>query len=1635
MRPGYEVATKKLNLIIGILFVLTAAFLISGKANIGFVTEGSIGVSDAEGSESIVQSVPATEPSSGTKSSGNKTVEADLLEAISVEEEIVDILLTPLPAALREYQLPSFVKNVGEPKASIIFTDELFSPQSNPLSASKRFSNEYGAVNIMRLSKDGLEKINEMVPNSFVVEFDETIQIGSTSRAAQPGIDFGLEDIANYTLRKITTRQPNPTISRIGVVNFKGELKPTKEIIDKLIAIPGIKRAVPNYLFQTTRAAVASASAATTTTPPSSSLNPAPATPQPYQPNDPYFNLQYMHSKIGTVSAWNQATGNGSIVAVVDTGVDWQHEDLYANMWNNAGEIPNNGIDDEGNGFVDDVYGYDFVDTSSPLCDALEDCLSEDNNPIDYVGHGTHVAGIIAAVMNNQKGVAGVCPDCKIMALRAGYAPGYLEFADIVQAIVYATDNGADVINMSFGGDYDDPLMKAALDYAYAHGVILVASAGNNGSDNLTYPGSYENVIGVTATDDLDQLTYFSTYGYWTDIAAPGLDILSTVPVNGYYLSQWYPPLSNDPKYANFSGTSMSGPVVAGVAGLMRGAFPSANVDSLRSGIISGVQRFGTGIPTIYQFAGSGRAHVPTGLARMGRDSTAKLLMDDSPFSQEVFGNLLATGTATGTSFGGVDFDVVPWYDGSPLSGFSTQLNNTVANGLLTTTPSEQLGESTYIIRATQRDVAGNVTRVYDKPFTVKNVTISSPSPYTTINPVNGPVSFIGSIAGDSLTEYTLEYRTDNSQPFSSTGFTYPNNHVKKINEPIATWTPPANLPESAIAEFRIVSTFPNATLNSPTYPYLLDRTIKQGWPVIREKFGGDILGLNIHFMPWKSADGLRDNRIFISNTATTWWMPDSEIFVYNPQGQIENGWPYALPQSISVGGMDYQIGVNGVSGIPSLADVDGDGKDELLLHASYFLDNYWTFGELHDQSAIFALNEDGTLVNGFPILTHHTPVPGFSGWSAKYIDSPVSVIDLDRDGVSELVVSTIEEIGPTAMNNHIGVAKRNVQGLYDFSSIVASTPSTNLGSGDPLRTRLTFLDVDADNELEIVGITTAHGEFDPSQSGKYSMVGHVFAVNEDGTPVTGWPITLGDIQNYDEFNLLLGISSGKMGGQSVIGITAGKVIWTNYPNMNPTFDFYLLDASGNVLQGWPKNFLITNTTDTQAPIFTDVDNDGIEEVLFTISDQVHAYNLAGMEVGAWDYFSGGISRALMDRTLTSQKQNNQPTILASHYTPYYSMTAGALTGSEVMSTPTNQQSPNWKHNILFIPGEPSISSDTVDSRVGMVTSLFDYWAEPAHAIFQLYQWDNSAGLTNGEWPYFMNDKGRSNTGEKSCVTPADGMFITADTTLCPGTYTLSNGISVWNTGTGSIQLTCEAGTIIKGTNQPGSIGISINNSTPGQGSVSVEGCAIKNYPVGIGLYRWSSVDVSNNTLTNNTNGIAVEMPSLTAISLTGTIHGNTITGATTAIRVVNYPGMTVRSNTISTSTNGIYFDHSNGSTLSQNTLTAATGNTGTGIKSDFTNSVVVTNNNVDKFQLNMDLGTNSNFWTTHTNNFYKKTGAAANVRDIGLSNKWYNTATNRGNYWSDHACTDNQAPFGVCENAYVIDSDSKDVKPLKFTV
>jgi subtilisin family serine protease len=488
----------------------------------------------------------------------------------------------PLPPAGRRGRVPA---RILVPALALLTVAAAFAPPSPPIQGPAR-----GRAADLRLLRQRLEKRSfaelpaegAWVPGEVLVRFRAGV---GRARARDVHARLGARVIERI-----------PPL-RVDVVRIPGGAS-VPEAIARYMRDPAVEVAEPNFRLHPLQAL------------PTDPLFPDQwglhNTGQPFPVTSPPPGLEAAgapDADIDAPEAWAVTMGSpDTVIAVIDTGVDLTHPDLVPSLWVNADEVPGNGLDDDLNGYPDDVWGWDF----------------EENDPVpqDLDGHGTHVAGIIAAAANNGVGGAGVCPRCRVMVLRFAF-----DLGSELAAIEYAVQNGADIINMSLGGPYFSVVQWAAIAWAGVNGVLAVVSAGNAFGDNdmkllielesdrddaldccPLYPASYDlpNIISVAASNAFDEYGYqtgcallsgdptacadpagvtttFSNLGHESvDLAAPGVDILST-----------FPPGTYGPK----DGTSMAAPYVAGVAGLVKSAHPTYGPLEIKNAILNSVDR------------------------------------------------------------------------------------------------------------------------------------------------------------------------------------------------------------------------------------------------------------------------------------------------------------------------------------------------------------------------------------------------------------------------------------------------------------------------------------------------------------------------------------------------------------------------------------------------------------------------------------------------------------------------------------------------------------------------------------------------------------------------------------------------------------------------------------------------------------------------------------------------------------------------------------------------------------------------------------------------------------------------------------------------------------------------------------
>jgi len=427
------------------------------------------------------------------------------------------------------------------------------------------------AVGILNVRENKLDDIqtSEFVPGEFIVKFKDT-GISSLSIANLN------ERYHVCSMEKIFRNCEDTFLENIYILDIPQDTD-ILSIIQDYSSCPDVEYAEPNYHVQLCGF-----------------------------PNDNDFDKQWnLHNSgqtggtedadIDAPEAWDSETGDSDIIiAILDLGVDYTHPDLVDNLWINEEEIPDNEEDDDGNGYVDDIMGWDFG--------------NKDNDPKDEYGHGTFCTGVAGAVTDNGIGIAGVGWDCKIMPLIVLGPHGGV--TGILNGIEYAVDNGARVISMSFTTTTHMQVLEDTINYANSMGVIAVAAAGNSGETEERYPAAQDNVIAVAGTNHNDEKMNFfdehyeewiiSNYGDWVDVAAPAVNIYSTMPT--YHVSMNDDGYQQDYDYG--TGSSYACPLVAGIAGLILSKNPHLSPDEVKTIICDNVDPY---ISDVY--IGSGRVN------------------------------------------------------------------------------------------------------------------------------------------------------------------------------------------------------------------------------------------------------------------------------------------------------------------------------------------------------------------------------------------------------------------------------------------------------------------------------------------------------------------------------------------------------------------------------------------------------------------------------------------------------------------------------------------------------------------------------------------------------------------------------------------------------------------------------------------------------------------------------------------------------------------------------------------------------------------------------------------------------------------------------------------------------------------
>lgn len=940
-------------------------------------------------------------------------------------------------------------------------------------------------------------------------------------------------------------------------------------------------------------------------------------------PNDPHFSKQWaLHNTgqaypysgsynippgtpdadIDAVEAWDTQSGSTDIVvAVIDTGIDYAHRDLAANAWTNAAEAGGTaGVDDDGNGFIDDVHGYDFCSYGQ----------ARDSDPADDHGHGTHAAGIVAAAGNNGLDIAGVAWNAKVMPIKHANSSGEGTTEDAADAIYYAVANGADILSMSWGSMFPSDLLRNAVAFAESQGVLNVAAAGNDNRDYLFYPGRYYDVLNVGATDSNDEKASFSNYCCWIEVAAPGVDILS-LRAAGLPMGTPY-----DNYTTTASGTSMACPYAAGVAALVLSQHPAFTPDEVRSVLKMTADSFDSP-----EYLGQGRVNAAQALAVTEAPVVAFLDMDGYLAEQgPVSGMIDIHGTAKGATFARY---TLSFGEGANPQQW-TEFHSAVApvdNGVLYAGFNlDQLWFGLWTIKLSVFDTEG---RHVDELRYVRLLADQAAFPMgNDILKPGGVLELRSQPLNDGLVLETIEFGLGYSPTeWFTAGITL---DASPFDDILGTWDT-SSITGNGFYTLRYTFSSPWGSREAYARSIYFDTRLREGWP---RYVGRNVTpGSEISDIAFLAVDLEGDGRTEVLVLQEGDYYGDGEpvLWAYNHDGSVR--WSRTLDYHPMI---DDQYFVP-YGSQPIAGDVDKDGYQEIFVDVGN--------GGNYNNYSVYGIRHDGSDMEG------QWPLDLRTGNSEK------ALADVNADGFLELVVRGRTNLGayPTEpkWRNHVYVVDR-------LGAVLKTIEVGSSGVGRPERYAMVAVgNFDADAALEIAtpyAVRTGTGLPDSEYPALY---------NPDGTPVPGWPVAS---LSYGVFALVTGDldgdgidelitaqakdpETGVHGGFYAYN-AAGQVLpgWpvhtelgsTDYENLGVALSdldrdgdveicvafknrMELYDRNGQLLPGWPQ---INSTWSAfkGSPVLADVNGDGEIDVLA----RGGAMQPTGLQAGQWEN-SGGL--------------------------------------------------------------------------------------------------------------------------------------------------------------------------------------------------------------------------------------------------------------------------------------------------------------------------------------------------------------------------------------------------------------------------
>ena len=1024
-------------------------------------------------------------------------------------------------------------------------------------------------------------------------------------------------------------------------------------------------------------------------------------------PNDPYYSSSgawgqtfrdlWGLQNISAETAWNSSTGQNVVVAVSDTGVDYNHEDIAANIWQNAGEIgtdstghdkKTNGIDDDGNGVIDDWHGYNFVTINdSPA----------NNDPMDDAGHGTHVAGTIGAMANNDKGIVGVAFGAKIMPVKGLDQNGRGSTDDLVKTILYAADNGAKVINASWGGFANAPIQTLVDAIAYAHdtkGVVFVAAAGNSSADVGTpqsgfAPANIRNVITVSAFDHLDTKALFSNFGQKIDVAAPGGG--DSGPVGSIYapnrsilslLSSAANPSITDSgqlviadKYLRQAGTSMAAPHVAGVAALIRSLHPEFGPEQVRQAI-----RFGTDDVDAIGF------DINSGY---GRINAAKSLTVSLPLVAQLSGPLAPiTDTCTvpingsvggnGLSVWRLEFGAGP----SPVSWTQITSSGTpISNGLLANWNISNLPDGSYTVRLIAENTSGQLFE--DRlPITIDNVFIALPAADAFSKP-GALVTIKGTVTGCTFVGYAIRIkRVSDGQFLTNPAVTLTNGGLQRVrNDVLGVWDT-TNVPDDRYDIIVELQQANGSTVQKSIRVLITARvSLLKSFPEssVTNPATSDLDG-----------DGT-DEIIFTTTDAS--FSEGGQIHVLRQDGTELPGWPVVLTK-------------RPLNNTPAIGDVNGDGIPEIVIE-SFFDRNSGPV------QYVYAFNLEGNLLNGFPVAL------GSGGFFTNGQAPSPALSDLDLDGKLD-IVGVAAGFGSGASRRVVAI-DGNAKIIFD-----AALPDAPSGQLEWMIGSIPMVgNIVGDEAPEIIiGVFNINSTF-----AKY------YALNNKGQILSGWPIQFGppggSIMQYGALADLDG------DGYDEIALLENRNV------ENPVL--HVLRGNGVEISGFPQTLPASGGLSKFVinPSFADLNGDGWPEIVTVIGDQISnsvvAYDRSGTLIMN-SSFSGGPLQRQGVVTVASNDADGKSLIVF----PYYENVVATQLVLQGMKSDGTRPA-GFPIYIPKLCQAPSCQAATSVSllRTSQSTSTKGVIVDASANVFVVDLGVSTCGLS-GPWPQLQHDARRT---------------------------------------------------------------------------------------------------------------------------------------------------------------------------------------------------------------------------------------------------------------------------------------------------